>query len=59
VPDKVRPPPTRDCLNCGRAQGMKLQNVVGTVPMNIPLLYICHACGTMLTIPPPDVPAGV
>lgn len=31
---------------------MKLQNVVGTHPRNIPLLYICKKCGTMLTIPP-------
>jgi len=59
VPDKVRPPQARDCLNCGQAEGMKLQNVVGTVPTNIPLLYICLACGTMLTIPPPSAPPGV
>lgn len=33
--------------------GMKLQNVARTNPVNIPLLYICQRCGTMLTIPPP------
>jgi hypothetical protein len=33
--------------------GMKLQNVARTPPVNIPLLYICQQCGTLLTIPPP------
>jgi hypothetical protein len=35
---------------------MKLQNVVGTTPINIPLLYVCITCGTTLTIPPPRSP---
>ena len=47
------PSPTRDCPECQSAQGMKLQNVAGTPPVNIPLLYICKHCGTLLTIPPP------
>jgi hypothetical protein len=38
--------------------GMKLQNVAHTVPINIPVLYICEKCGTMLTIPPPRMPVG-
>jgi hypothetical protein len=32
---------------------MKLKNVAGTEPVNIPLLYICQKCGTTLTVPPP------
>ena len=39
-----------------RKNGMKLQNKAGTPPINIPLLYICEKCGTMLTIPPPNSP---
>ena len=35
---------------------MKLQNALGTPPINIPLLYVCEACGAMLTIPPPISP---
>jgi hypothetical protein len=35
---------------------MQLQNVAATAPTNIPLLYICTACGCMLTIPPPRSP---
>jgi hypothetical protein len=35
---------------------MKLKNALGTQPTNIPLLYICSACGCMLTIPPPRSP---
>jgi hypothetical protein len=35
---------------------MKLQNAAGTTPTNIPLLYVCTRCGTMLTIPPPRGP---
>jgi hypothetical protein len=46
----------RDCLDCGQSQGMKLQNVLGTHPTNIPLLYVCSACGCLLTIPPPRSP---
>jgi hypothetical protein len=34
---------------------MKLQNVAGTAPVNIPLLYICDRCGVLLTIPPPPL----
>lgn len=49
-------PVERDCLDCGYASGMKLQNVVGTQPTNIPLLYVCSVCGCMLTIPPPLSP---
>lgn len=56
VPDKERPPANRDCLNCGATDGMKLQNVAGTAPTNIPLLYICGHCGASLTIPPPRSP---
>jgi hypothetical protein len=47
---------SRDCLECQRSEGMKLQNVARTDPVNIPLLYICQHCGTMLTIPPPRPP---
>jgi len=35
---------------------MKLTNVVGTQPTNIPLLYVCSGCGTLLTVPPPRSP---
>jgi hypothetical protein len=34
---------------------MKLQNVAPTAPTHIPLLYVCHQCGTLLTIPPPPL----
>jgi hypothetical protein len=34
---------------------MKLQNVAGILPVNIPLLYICKRCGAQLTIPPPPL----
>jgi hypothetical protein len=57
VPDQDRPATERDCLDCGLKDGIKLQNGLGTVPTNIPLLYVCSACGTMLTIPPPRNPA--
>jgi hypothetical protein len=56
MPDRDRPAAERDCLDCGEQSGMKLQNPLGTVPTNIPLLYICKQCGTMLTIPPPRSP---
>lgn len=56
VPDKLRPPAARDCLDCGLADGMKLQNALGTPPTNIPLLYVCSGCGCMLTVPPPVNP---
>ena len=35
---------------------MKLQNALGTAPTNIPLLYVCSACGCTLTVPPPTNP---
>ena len=46
-----RPKPARDCLDCGRANTMKLQHALGTQPKGIPLLYVCYACGTALKIP--------
>ena len=48
------PKQTRDCPECKVGDGMKLQNVARTNPINIPLLYICQHCGTMFTIPPPE-----
>ena len=55
MPPAARPPkPSRDCPECKVSDGMKLQNVARTNPMNIPLLYICQQCGTMFTIPPPE-----
>src|SRR5687767_9123590 len=45
VPDNLRPPAARDCLDCGARDGMKLQNALGTPPTNIPLLYVCSVCG--------------
>ena len=56
MPDRSRPLANRDCLDCGLPDGMKLTNVVGTTPINIPLLYVCSACGCMLTIPPASSP---
>ena len=47
--------PSRDCLDCGSRDGMRLQNVAHTAPINIPWLYICKRCGTQLTIPPPPL----
>jgi len=35
---------------------MRLQNVAGTPPTNIPLLYICEKCGCTLTVPPKGPP---
>ncbi len=35
---------------------MKLQNVAGTAPRNIPLMYVCERCRSTLTIPPPRSP---
>jgi hypothetical protein len=58
VLDRDRPPVARDCLECQAPDGMKLQNVAHTAPINIPLLYICEKCGTMLTIPPARMPVG-
>jgi len=55
VPDSKKPPPRRDCRACGAADGMKLHNVVGTAPVNIPLLYVCQHCGSQLTVPPPPI----
>ena len=45
---------SRDCPDCKTIDGMKLQNVARTSPVNIPLLYICQQCGTMFTVPPPE-----
>jgi hypothetical protein len=58
VPFANAPPTTRDCPDCGQKGGMKLQNVAGTPPRNIPLMYICAACRCTLTIPPPQSPLG-
>jgi hypothetical protein len=44
---------TRDCLDCGEKDGMKLQNPSA----HFTTLYICARCGTMLTIPPPPNPS--
>ena len=52
VPDGDRPKSARDCVDCGQQDGMVLMNVSRTEPTNIPLLYVCHKCGAMLTIPP-------
>ena len=54
--DRIRAKPDLDCSDCGLAHGMKLQNSEGTVPVNIPLLYICTKCGCMFTVPPPVSP---
>lgn len=50
----IPPPPDlrRDCPECQAPEGMELQNVTHTAPINIPLLYICESCGSTLTIPP-------
>jgi len=56
--DEAKPASFRDCLDCGLRDGMKLLNVAGTRPINIPLLYVCSACGCMLTIPPPSSPVS-
>jgi hypothetical protein len=48
---RATPKPARDCHDCGRPDTMKLQNGLGIQPKNIPLLYICYACGTTLKIP--------
>jgi DNA-directed RNA polymerase subunit RPC12/RpoP len=49
------PSSTRDCLDCGAKDGMKLQNVAHTAPISIPLLYVCQRCGTQLTVPPAPI----
>lgn len=55
MPLRPKPPiHSRDCPECKTIDGMKLQNVARTSPVNIPLLYICQHCGTMFTIPPPE-----
>jgi len=51
------PSAERDCIDCGKKGGMKLQNVVQRQPINIPLLYVCEECATTLTVPPRDPPA--
>lgn len=56
MPDSPRPPAARDCLDCGLVDGMKLQNAARTQATNIPLLYVCEACGCTLTIPPARSP---
>lgn len=48
-------PLSRDCLDCGGKDAMKLQNTAHTAPVNIPLLYVCQRCGAHLTIPPPPL----
>jgi hypothetical protein len=53
MPLQRRPKEFLDCSECQTTDGMKLQNVARTNPVNIPLLYVCQRCGTMLTIPPP------
>jgi hypothetical protein len=58
VPYSIRPPTSRDCPDCGETGGMKLQNVAGTAPRNIPLMYVCESCRCTLTIPPPRSPVG-
>jgi hypothetical protein len=35
---------------------MELQNTARTLPINIPLLYLCHVCGCTLTVPPAQSP---
>jgi hypothetical protein len=50
--ERSSPALTRACADCGVPDGMALRNVAGTVPRNIPLLYVCQKCGAMLTIPP-------
>jgi hypothetical protein len=55
VPDSQRPAPTLTCLACGAKDGMKLHNVSGTMPVNIPLLYVCQICGIQFTVPPPPI----
>ena len=52
APALAKPKPALDCLDCGRANTMKLQHALGTLPKSLPLLYICYACGTALKIPP-------
>jgi len=49
------PPGSRDCLDCGFKEGMKLHNVAQTQPINIPLLYVCERCFAQLTVPPPPI----
>jgi hypothetical protein len=53
IPLQRRPKEFRDCSECQTIDGMKLQNVARINPVNIPLLYVCQHCSTMLTIPPP------
>jgi len=54
-PSPSSPPQSRDCLDCRAKDGMHLQNINRTVRGNIPLLYVCTICGTLLTIPPPPL----
>ena len=56
VPYSGRPPAARDCVECGKPDGMELQNTARTQPINIPLLYTCRDCGCTLTVPPAQSP---
>jgi hypothetical protein len=52
VPDRHAlplPPAHRSCPTCGLLEGMKLQNS-GVFSLH----YLCEACGTSLTLPPPQ-----
>jgi hypothetical protein len=50
------PPVLRDCLECGKQNGMKLQNITASAPAAIPLFYVCERCGSQFTVPPPPFP---
>lgn len=54
MPYRKRPKPELRCLDCGLDNGMKLQNTVGTISTNVPLLYVCVGCGCHYTVPPPS-----
>ena len=58
MPDRNRAKAAIDCLDCGAKGAMRLQNAEGTVPTNIPLLYLCSECGCTYTIPPPISPVS-
>ena len=46
----LKPPAVRDCPECHRDDGMKLQNT-GIFSAH----YVCERCGCSLTIPPPSL----
>lgn len=52
-------PLSRDCHDCGRANTMKLQHALGSLPQSHALVYICYACGTALKIPEPAAQSRV